>query len=198
MLRLDAGIKPAATSLDVHALLDRAKVAEPLRECEPTSRESLAIVAYTSGSTGTPKGCMHSHGDLLAVCDSYARYVLQPTSDDRFGGHPTMAFVYGFGGLLLFPFRFGASTVLLDKFTPEALAGLMQMEVAALALVAAHRQEGEVVVLCLPAVQPYLDRIEGASAGHSRPYTPHSLPPSSHVPASTACCLSESYPGGSC
>ncbi len=87
-----------------------------------TARESLAIVAYTSGSTGTPKGCMHSHRDILAVCDSYARYVLKPTSADRFGGHPTMAFVYGLGGLLLFPFRFGASTVLLDKFTPEALA----------------------------------------------------------------------------
>jgi 2-aminobenzoate-CoA ligase len=65
---------------------------------------------------------MHSHGDLLAVCDTYARHVLKPTPEDRFGGHPTMAFVYGLGGLLLFPFRFGASTVLLDKFTPEALA----------------------------------------------------------------------------
>src|SRR5262249_31675493 len=86
------------------------------------SRESLAIVAYTSGSTGTAKGCMHSHGDILAVCDSYARYVLKPTSIDRFGGHPTMAFVYGLGGMLLFPFRFSASTVLLDKFTPEGLA----------------------------------------------------------------------------
>jgi len=88
----------------------------------PMSRDELAIIAYTSGSTGMPKGCMHSHSDLLAVCDTYARHVLQPTVQDRFGGHPTMAFVYGLGGLLLFPFRVGASTVLLDKFTPEALA----------------------------------------------------------------------------
>src|SRR6185369_10171311 len=110
------------TSLDIHDLLKHSATSTSVRECEPTARESLAIVAYTSGSTGTPKGCMHSHGDLLAVCDSYARYVLKPTADDRFGGHPTMAFVYGLGGLLLFPFRFGASTVLLDKFTPEALA----------------------------------------------------------------------------
>jgi 2-aminobenzoate-CoA ligase len=32
-----------------------------------------------------------------------------------------MAFAYGLGGLLLFPLRFGASTVLLDRFTPEGM-----------------------------------------------------------------------------
>src|SRR5438046_697355 len=89
--------------------------------CSSTRPDSLAIIAYTSGSTGVPKGCMHSHRALLASADSYARYVLKPTSDDRFGGHPTMAFTYGLGGLLLFPFRFGASTVLLDRYTPEGL-----------------------------------------------------------------------------
>jgi 2-aminobenzoate-CoA ligase len=115
-----------ALALDIARLPGVREEPPPLVDCAPTGRESLAIVAYTSGSTGTPKGCMHSHGDLLAVCDSYARHVLKPTSADRFGGHPTMAFVYGLGGLLLFPFRFAASTVLLDKFTPEALAETIQ------------------------------------------------------------------------
>ena len=32
-----------------------------------------------------------------------------------------MAFAYGLGGLLLFPLRFGASTVLIDRFTPDAM-----------------------------------------------------------------------------
>jgi 2-aminobenzoate-CoA ligase len=91
------------------------------RDCLPTPQDTPAILLYTSGSTGVPKGCMHSHADLLAVCDSYARHVLQPVPEDRFGGHPTMAFAYGLGGLLLFPLRFGASTVLLDRFTPEAM-----------------------------------------------------------------------------
>lgn len=93
----------------------------PLRECTPTAQDTPAVLLYTSGSTGAPKGCMHSHADLLSVCDSYARYVLEPSPADRFGGHPTMAFGYGLGGLLLFPLRFGASTVLLDRFTPEAM-----------------------------------------------------------------------------
>jgi len=97
------------------------KRGSPFRDCVSVGPDDPAIILYTSGTTGVPKGCMHSHADLLATCDSYARYILQPSPDDRFGGHPTMAFAYGLGGLLLFPLRFGASTVLLDRFTPEAM-----------------------------------------------------------------------------
>jgi 2-aminobenzoate-CoA ligase len=86
-----------------------------------TSRDDVAMIAYTSGSTGTPKGCVHFHRDILASADSYARHVLRPSEDDRFGGHPTLAFTFGTGGLLVFPFRFGASTVLSGPFAPESM-----------------------------------------------------------------------------
>jgi len=116
-------LNPATVrSIGVQELRDRAVEAAPSFDIAPTSKDTLAIIGYTSGSTGTPKGCMHAHGDLLSTTDTYARHILRPTRDDRFGGHPTLAFAYGLGGLLLFPMRFGASSVLLDRFTPEALA----------------------------------------------------------------------------
>jgi 2-aminobenzoate-CoA ligase len=86
-----------------------------------TGRDEVAMIAYTSGSTGVPKGCAHFHRDILASADSYARSVLSPSSEDRFGGHPTLAFTFGTGGLLVFPFRAGASTVLSGPFAPESL-----------------------------------------------------------------------------
>jgi 2-aminobenzoate-CoA ligase len=91
-----------------------------------TDRDDIAMIAYTSGSTGVPKGCVHFHRDILASADSYARHVLGPTPEDRFGGHPTLAFTFGTGGLLVFPFRFGAATVLSGPFTPESMLETFQ------------------------------------------------------------------------
>ena len=87
----------------------------------PTSQEDVAIIAFTSGTTGQSKGTMHFHRDLLAVADTFSRYVLQPDASDIFCGSPSLAFTYGLGGLLLFPFRCGASTVLLEEGTPPKL-----------------------------------------------------------------------------
>lgn len=93
---------------------------------EGTEREDPALLAYTSGSTARPKGTLHTHEEILAIADTYAAHTLSPTESDVFGGHPTLAFTYGLGGLLVFPFRFGACTALLDKFTPEALLDAIQ------------------------------------------------------------------------
>ena len=41
--------------------------------------------------------------------------------DDIVCGTPPLAFTFGLGGMLCFPMRFGASTVLVEKHTPETL-----------------------------------------------------------------------------
>jgi 2-aminobenzoate-CoA ligase len=43
------------------------------------------------------------------------------TPDDVVCGTPPIAFTFGLGGLLTFPLRYGGSTVLLEKHTPETL-----------------------------------------------------------------------------
>ena len=86
-----------------------------------TAAEDVAIVAFTSGSTGRPKGTMHTHRDLLAASDAFPRYALSPNRDDVFIGSPPLAFTYALGGLLLFPLRVGASSVLLEQGSPKHL-----------------------------------------------------------------------------
>src|SRR5262245_55246900 len=88
---------------------------------EPVGSSDVALIAYTSGSTGVPKGTTHSPADVLSSADCYSRHVLEMNADDVCGGHPTLAFTFGLGGLLVFPFRVGACTSLLDRFSPEAL-----------------------------------------------------------------------------
>jgi 2-aminobenzoate-CoA ligase len=79
----------------------------------PTSRDDVCLIAFTSGTTGKPKGTLHFHRDMLAMCDLFPRHVLDMQSDDVVCGTPPIAFTFGLGGLLAFPLRYGASTVLL-------------------------------------------------------------------------------------
>jgi len=90
-------------------------------EAHPTSRDDVCLIAFTSGTTGKPKGTMHFHRDVLAMCDLFPRHILQMTENDVVCGTPPIAFTFGLGGLLAFPLRHGASTVLLEKHTPETL-----------------------------------------------------------------------------
>lgn len=87
-----------------------------------TAADDVAIIAFTSGTTGQAKGTMHFHRDLLAICDCFPRHVLRAHPDDVFIGSPPLAFTFGLGGLLLFPVRVGASTVLLEQGSPPLLA----------------------------------------------------------------------------
>jgi 2-aminobenzoate-CoA ligase len=86
-----------------------------------TASDDVCLIAFTSGTTGEPKGTMHFQRDMLASCDSYAKYVLQPNRDDRFIGSAPLAFTFGLGGHVLFPFRIGAATIQLEAAPPDVL-----------------------------------------------------------------------------
>jgi 2-aminobenzoate-CoA ligase len=107
---------------DAPGSLDEAMRDKPatFTNCD-TASEDIAIIAFTSGTTGEGKGTMHAHRDLLAITDCFPRYVLEPSAHDVFCGSPPLAFTFALGGLLLFPIRFGASTLLLEQATPPQL-----------------------------------------------------------------------------
>lgn len=86
-----------------------------------TAADDVALIAFTSGTTGEGKGTMHFHRDVLAICDCFPKYVLKAGADDVFCGSPPFAFTFGLGGLVLFPMRIGASSLLLEQATPPLL-----------------------------------------------------------------------------
>jgi len=119
-----------------------------------TAADDVALIAFTSGTTGVPKGTLHFHRDIMAACLCWPRYTLKATSADRFIGSPPLAFTFGLGGLLLFPMSIGASTVLVEKATPDSLP----------AAIAEHR-----ATVCFTAPTSYRAiaiAIKGASCTH--------------------------------
>ncbi|MCY0855799.1 MULTISPECIES: AMP-binding protein [unclassified Cupriavidus] len=98
---------------------------ESFEACD-TAADDICLIAFTSGTTGQPKGTVHFHRDVIAMCDLFPRHVLKPGPDDIFCGTPPLAFTFGLGGILCFPLRVGASTVLAERLTPESLLALIQ------------------------------------------------------------------------
>jgi 2-aminobenzoate-CoA ligase len=124
--RADGSARQGARCLefgtDTEGSLDRMMRGKPttFRNVD-TAADDVALVAFTSGTTGEGKGTMHFHRDVMAICDCFPRYVLEPGVDDVFCGSPPFAFTFGLGGLVLFPMRFGASALLLEQASPPQL-----------------------------------------------------------------------------
>ena len=95
--------------------------ASPEFQNADTAADDVALIGFTSGSTGTPKGTVHFHRDLLAVADTFPKYLFGLTPDDIVCGSPQIAFLYGFCAFITDALRFGSSSVLLERGTPRDL-----------------------------------------------------------------------------
>ena len=99
----------------------RLEAVEPGFEAVDPHRDDVALIAFTSGTTGRPKGCVHYHRDVLAPADSFARHVLKPAAGGRWACSAPIAFTFGLGMLLIFPWRFGGAAVTIEQPGPRPL-----------------------------------------------------------------------------
>ena len=86
-----------------------------------------AFLLYSSGSTGRPKGVVHSHANLPATADLFARTVLGLGPDDIVYSAAKLFFAYGLGNSLTFPLGVGATSVLQpERVTPDLVWRVLQ------------------------------------------------------------------------
>jgi len=103
-------------------LVSRCDTKNPVFPAVATAADDVALLAPTSGTTGRPKATMHFHRDVLAIQDTFGAHVLAAGPDDVFLGTPPVGFTFGLGGLVVFPFSIGASTLVLERASPDELA----------------------------------------------------------------------------
>ena len=102
------------------ALETRCTGLEPLPSVD-TGQDDPALIAFTSGTTGVPKGCVHFHRDVLSPCDTFAaaHFAMKP-GDIALTSAP-IAFTFGLGATLMFPFSFGAAAATIEQPSPAAM-----------------------------------------------------------------------------
>jgi 2-aminobenzoate-CoA ligase len=150
-------------------LIRRAAAAPRWSPPADTAADDVALLAFTSGTTGRPKATMHFHRDLLAIADTFSAHLVRPVADDLFTGTPPLAFTFGLGGLLVFPLRAGAASLLIEKASPAELADA----------IAAHR-----ATVCFTAPTAYRAMIAGGKAGQLGSLR-RAVSAGEHLPAAT-------------
>jgi long-chain acyl-CoA synthetase len=139
----------AAFTADLRPKLSIDHVVMSQGSCQTMEElSSPSLILYTSGSTGRPKGAVFSHTALTFANHSWAEPVMGLTPDDRVLVAVPLAHSLGLNGGLLAPLLSGATVVVLERFTPEAV----------FAAVKKHR------VTVLPAVATIFRRLLNSAA----------------------------------
>jgi cyclohexanecarboxylate-CoA ligase len=95
----------------------------PLDEAAPDP-DRVAIVLFTSGTSGEPKGVMHSFNTIYAGASAVIAEEKIGTSDTLFTPH-TFTHIAGLVYGVFMPLLGGATSALLDTWSPEAAFTLM-------------------------------------------------------------------------
>ncbi len=112
----------AAFTADLRPKLTIDRVVMSPGSWQTTSDASApSLILYTSGSTGRPKGAVFSHDALTFANRSWAEPVMGLTLEDTVLVAVPLAHSLGLNGGLLAPLLTGATIVLLERFTPEAV-----------------------------------------------------------------------------
>ena len=92
----------------------------------PVAPDALAVIAYSSGTTGVPKGVMLSHRNLVANLLQFRHQDPVPiTHADIFLNHLPFFHIYGMNVLMAEAISVGATQVIMSRFDPEELVGLI-------------------------------------------------------------------------
>jgi long-chain acyl-CoA synthetase len=123
-------LNPRLNESDKNAVLAVLKTARVIEHMPPgetsfpavaTTDDTPSIILFTSGSTGAPKGVVLSQRALTAGMDLWVNAALQLRGDDVVISVLPLAHSYGLFGTLLSPLLLGATSVLVPRFSPEAV-----------------------------------------------------------------------------
>jgi benzoate-CoA ligase family protein len=132
-----------------------------------THEQDMGFWLYSSGSTGRPKGVVHSHGDLLVTCETYADKVLHIREDDITFSSTKLYHAYGMGNGMSFPYWAGGSSVLMrgrpkpesvletaERFRPTLFFSVPTLYNAMLRTPGAAARDLSSVRVCASAAEP--------------------------------------------